>query len=238
MFSCSLQQIVLIKVFFLLVLYRPSEINSYRAWLYETFWIAVPRNREIPFNQVTFPTISRNRNHLLYKLHLKAAGFLDVLPSTPILWKAVLGQIGLFYSSAQNVWRSDLGLRAWEAEGNMVLHLLHYLPRVSKAVVGSSWLMSFLPPCRVWGERKLSVLSLPSAEGAQEMGWEDVCAQRVCYREAFPTPLSCGLLSVSLETDRCARMGMAHQSQQYSSTSTALQKCCRVLLLIPIEHNI
>lgn len=54
-------------------------MNSYRAWPYETFWMAVQRNREIPFNQVIFPTIDRNRNkthHPLYKLHLKPAGFL------------------------------------------------------------------------------------------------------------------------------------------------------------------
>lgn len=86
--------------------------------------MAVQRNREIPFNQVIFPTIGRNRNkthHPLYKLHLKPAGFLEVLPSTHTLSRAVLGQIGLFHTLAQNVWRSDPGFRAWAAERKMVL---------------------------------------------------------------------------------------------------------------------
>lgn len=96
-------------------------MNLYRAWLYETSWIAAYRNRELPFNQVTFPTIGRDRNHLLYKPYLKAAVFLEVFPSTHILWKAVLGQIGLFHSSVRNVWRSDASFRAWAAARNMVL---------------------------------------------------------------------------------------------------------------------
>lgn len=128
------------KGIFILVLCSLSKINSYRAWLYETFWIAVQgETGRLLLIRWHFLLLVETEAIFYINSHLKAFGFFEVLPSTPVLWKAVWGQIGLFHSSAQNVWRSDPDFRAWAAEGNMVLRYCIFYVICQGSLVRSSW---------------------------------------------------------------------------------------------------